>query len=399
MDSKSSNQMIKLNTSKEWKAWENLFKAKAIAKDLWEHINPECLEQPLFKKPTPPCISDFTKEVITTPQSTPEQQTQHGTVTVQASSASATQGTSTDTAGNRRPQPAVTIHDLSKDDRHTYQLLLSTYNSDAKRYEVQKHDTNALRDWVLETVSSQLTTTSCKPEESLRKWHDNLRTRVRMTTGQRQITVRTEYLKAVKPLTRAPRDFRLWLNNWTAAIDEAQDVDIQQATNPRMWCQDFMNAIGHIKPLWVATHEVHYRTAIEDETLDYCVVAKDFLDELVKEETEKKGTAAKGSFGPTFDGKDADAKSDNAQSSNTGANSKKRKYRHTGPCIVCKRRLCGNLATCYYANPDSAPSSWTPDTRSQEIAEKNLEKRFVKDKVAKAIASAKRLKQEAEKKD
>ena len=89
---------------------------------------------------------------------------------------------------------------------------------------------------------------------------------------------------------------------------------------------------------------------------------------------------AKGSFGLTFNGV-----RDNKDSTEKKALSLRKKEKAIiihQRCIICKKPTCKKLKTYYYAFLKIAPKGGTPLIRTQETANRNLKKNYVKEKLA-----------------
>ena len=373
MDSNTSKYNGKLASPLDWPNWDNEFKTKAVAYRLWEHIDPSCEETPLARRPVPPMVSDFPKEIVSTPQQTPTQSVSEG-------------GQSQAGSVEDRPRtPARSFAELSAADQLNFWHLRSNYDNDYKRYEMQQERIGILKLWVQDTVALQFRKTCCKPTGTLREWYSKLRDRLGLDDTLAKNLVLESYKDAVRPLVRPPKDFLAWLTNWRSAIDEALDKGLAEAIYPVFWYQSFTEAIIQVKPFWVADRESLHIEKIRTGHLSHKALADDFQDELLRDAALAKKAVANGSFGHTFDGSSENDKSEisGTDSKDSSQETRKRK-RFTSKCAVCERRFCTNMATCYYANPDRAPRNWNPNSRIQELAKKNLEKQSVKDKLAEA---------------
>ena len=95
-----------------------------------------------------------------------------------------------------------------------------------------------------------------------------------------------------------------------------------------------------------------YKDKMKECILLFKKVASDFKKELNKEKEKGKGKVAKGSFGLTFnkvrDKKDGIKRKALSSRKNKRAIIMHQKY------IICKKSLCKNLKTYYYAFPKIA---------------------------------------------
>ena len=123
-----------------------------------------------------------------------------------------------------------------------------------------------------------------------------------------------------------------------------------------------------------------YEDKIEECTLLFRKIVSDFKREFDKEEEKGRGRVAKEFFGLTFDG----VRDDKDGTEKKALSSRKRKKAiiiHQ-KYIVYKRPACKNLKAYYYAFPEIAPKGRAPSARTQEIANRNLKKKYVKEKLA-----------------
>ena len=106
----------------------------------------------------------------------------------------------------------------------------------------------------------------------------------------------------------------------------------------------------------------------------------DFKNKFDKVKEKGSGKVVKGFFGLTFNGV-----KNNMDSIEKKASSLRKREKviiiHQR-CIVCERPACKNLKVCYYAFLKIAPKKGAPLARTQEIANRNLKKNYVKEKLA-----------------
>ena len=179
------------------------------------------------------------------------------------------------------------------------------------------------------------------------------------------------------------------------AIKKAAVHGIITADKPWTWIISFMKAVKHWKPSWESSYGAVYEEKIKAGTLSFKKVTSDFKKELDKVKEKGKGKVAKGSFGPTFDGV-----KDNKDSTKRKASSSRKRERATTihqRCIVCEKPTYKKLKACYYAFLKIAPKGGTPSTRTQETANRNLKKNYVKEKLAKIKNKRARTAQKSEK--
>ena len=383
---------ITLTSPSEWDAWDDELRTKANSSDLWAHIDPTTDGKKLLERPTKPEASDFPKYIHQSRQETPTPTEQEG-----GRRRARTRGIQqTDTPEYPlTEEPARSMLDMSPEDQKTFQSLINIYNTDMRDYNIQMDRISALQAWISSTVARQYKDVCCKPDDSLRVWYKNLRERVKPNALQEHKAVWEEYDRAVKVLVRPPKDPRAWLRNWTVAVEKAAVHGIVTADKPWTWIVSFMKAVKHWKPSWESSYGAVYEEKIEAGTLSFRKVASDFEKELDKVEEEGRGRVAKGSFGPTFDG----VRDDKDSTERKASSSRKRERATTihQRCIVCERPTCKKLEACYYAFPEIAPKGGTPSACTQETANRNLKKNYVKEKLAEIRNKRARTAQESEK--
>lgn len=388
-----------LASPRDWETWDRAFRAKAIASDLWSHIDPTSDGEPLLEKPKRPEISEYNKYQTPASQVTPTESS--GTVgTQEPITTTENTTTSPSTASNI---PARVFSDLSPQDRKEYQFRPSEHSIYSREYHQQQEKILSLQSWVTSTVAQNYLYTCCDSSESLRTWYSNLREQVKPKRRDGQEAILDEYEDAIRPLHKPPRDFHKWLTNWTTVTSRALKHDIPRTSKPWAWWRDFRKAISEVNPSWARMYHGFYQQYLDNDSLTIRQVAADFAQEISENATTRRTKVAKGAFGPTYHGEGADKKEKEdvrpiyksrgkrkrfqparAQSSQTRDEPERK-------CLVCERTTCPSLELCYYAFPDQAPKEWVPWAQVQEVADNNLEIPSIKKKVAE-IAKNKRQK-------
>ena len=106
----------------------------------------------------------------------------------------------------------------------------------------------------------------------------------------------------------------------------------------------------------------------------------DFKSKFNKIKEKGRGKVAKGSFGLTFNR--VKNNKDNIKKKTSFLRKKKRVITIHQRCIICERPTYKNLKAYYYTFPKIAPKRGTPLARTQETANCNLKKNYVKEKLA-----------------
>ena len=106
----------------------------------------------------------------------------------------------------------------------------------------------------------------------------------------------------------------------------------------------------------------------------------DFKNKLNKVKEKGMGKVAKRFFGLTFD-KMKDDK-DSIKKKTLSLKKKEEAIIIHERCIIYKRPVCKNLKVYYYAFPKIAPKRGASSARTQEIANRNLKKNYINEKLA-----------------
>ena len=179
------------------------------------------------------------------------------------------------------------------------------------------------------------------------------------------------------------------------AIKKAAVHGIIMADKPWTWIISFIKIIKYWKPSWELNYGAVYEEKIKAGTLLFKKVMFDFKKKFDKVKEEGKGRVAKGFFGPTFNGVRDDK--DNIKRKALSLRKRERAIIIHQRCIVCERPTYKKLKAYYYAFPEIAPKGGTLLTRTQETANRNLKKNYVKEKLAEIRNKRARTAQESEK--
>ena len=323
----------------------------------------------------------------------------------------------------RRVRQRATIADLNPEGQKAFQLAWSIYTHRLKQYSDEKNKIKELKDWVTSSIATHYFESACEPTESIRGWYKKIKEHSGVSKEMITTTARDNYKKAVTVLTKAPKDFDVWLNNWEQAISHAESKEVPEALSISSWFDDFLHAVDPLMGYWTTAYRLTKQSEVDSGSLTYRTLANDFRKELRhRKSTSSSGKTAKGSFGAAFGPKADSAEGDAPThqgaegSSSTGHNiaggrSNRRHKRATSEnqeevlenqgtrpiCPVCN--LKHQLLKCYYAFPELAPEGFQPREHVQKRAEENLQKKDVIDQVRKIKNKRQKLGDEEEKTD
>jgi hypothetical protein len=355
----SSNEstIITLKGPDDWDAWEKQFKAEATRRSLLEHI-------------------EGTKTFLTAPM-LPDPR--NFNTQVQTSSSSVTLGSS---AGGR--PGTISISDLSADGRAHFQLALSFYKAEKDLYDGEREALDKLQTWMTKTVASSYAQTCFDYSDGIKEWYNKLKEQVSMNEHTIKKEIKALYRQAVKPLSKAPKDFEAWITNWEQVMAKGINRDIPFAKDVDEWFDDFLNAVISVKLSWVEAYRLTKAAEVEDSTLSYRTLANDFRKAVKVPGPNARSRIAKGSFGPTFAGQEAEEMADAPDASTQGKPERRRRTRtqkrrrsretsiSTGR-VIC--RACGqrhDLHICYYLFPSKAPDGFKEREAVRRMVDQNL---------------------------
>ena len=121
----------------------------------------------------------------------------------------------------------------------------------------------------------------------------------------------------------------------------------------------------------------------------------DFKKKFDKIKKKGKGRVVKGFFGPTFD--EVRDNKDSTKRKTLSLRKRERAIIIHQRYIIYKKPTCKKFKTYYYTFLKIAPKGKTPLTRTQEIANHNLKKNYIKEKLAEIRNKRARTTQNSEK--
>ena len=129
-----------------------------------------------------------------------------------------------------------------------------------------------------------------------------------------------------------------------------------------------------------STYNTLYKEKIDTCTLLFKKVMSDFKREFDKNVEKGKDKVAKGVFGPTYDG--VKNNKDSTKKKASFSRKKEKAIIIYKKCTIYKRPACKNIEAYYYAFIKIAFKEGAPMARTQEITNRNLKKKYVKEKLA-----------------
>ncbi|RHZ67143.1 uncharacterized protein CDV56_107613 [Aspergillus thermomutatus] len=357
----SSNKSVILKSLRDWDTWNKQFRAEGERKDLLDLV--DGLEN-FRTRPKTPDPANYHSQPHNTRNST---------------------------------QASILIFDdpiaeLSNEERSAYQLAYTIYKDRRDLYDKQRALLDKLQTWMTKSVASSYSKTCFHHKRTIKEWYDALKEQVGVDEYDIKREIVDAYKRAVKPLSKTPKDFESWITNWEQIMAEGTERDLYFATSINVWFEDFITAaVNPIDPTWTKAYQLTNRKEVREGSLSYRTLANDFRDVVRTLSTSARFTRiAKGSFGTTFAGQGTGDESDDSSTNSTakvipekkkktGKQNRKRGHSRTislatatGRCRACNQGH--DLHACYYIFPGKAPDWFRPRSDIKERVEEKLRK-------------------------
>ncbi|KAJ3454028.1 hypothetical protein MRS44_018660 [Fusarium solani] len=396
----TTNSNIKLVNDDDWVTWYKTLKIKAKHQGLWEYLDPEKTNKPpmISVPPMPPDITLL-------------RPSRHGVTTRAGSTttpSSITQGTGTlgvvpsddDSANREETDPAISleqINEMSDKSLRSYNTLWSNYGHLLKRHENFQKKVDTIQNWVMETVDDPLGRHHCSPDHDLADWIKSLYDEFRVSQFDRTQKAQREY----REILEKPRQSRLntykatgeWIAQWRNAINEARDVDLQEAKLATLWFNELTITL-RATPLesWVNAYSVTQVNRVRDNTLTVAEAVADIRRVITNQpEPRKRAKVTHGAF-LSAEGAESSDEAEGPRERKRGNHptGKKRRSQSVGDdkegkCPACN--LSHPLAKCYYAFPEKRPQYFRLSAKITERVKKRIEEN--KDNLADRIKKIK----------
>jgi hypothetical protein len=200
MASTQSETTTCLRSPLDWHAWEREFKSYVATYDLTDKFFGEEL---FLARPIQPKISDYPTQV---------QRRSQSSATLQADSQAVTR--------------AITIAELTAEGKESFKYDFIIYQEMKKDYTKEAEALRSVRDWITKTVDTDYRQTCCLSQKTIKEWFEALKEQVGMSVYATESLIMDNYHKAVKPLTRPPKDFQQWITEWEKALAKVQEHDL-----------------------------------------------------------------------------------------------------------------------------------------------------------------------------
>ncbi|KAH6883592.1 hypothetical protein B0T10DRAFT_565174 [Thelonectria olida] len=363
----TTNSTTRLVTGQDWITWFKTLKTKAKREDLWDFLDPTKTNKPELTPtaPTPPDITKFRKKHASSSR---------GTLTNTPSTS--TQSTDTIIAQTDNDDPtfqegddiaiqAQDVNELTEKGLRTYNALWTNYEHRNKLYLQTVKKIKTIEDWVMDTIDETHSRHHCSDEKSLAEWIQSLYDEFSLAEDERKQKARRVYREILaEPSLKKIATYQAtseWLTRWRNAINEAQDVKLQEATEPDQWLNDLTGALRST-PMesWInaysVTQTLQVRGAIGNQP-----------------EPLRKARVAHGAF--HGGGSQGEGEDDYSQDARRRGGKKRQRESMGGDrdnkCPACY--LFHPLAKCYYAFPEKRPEGFKLASWLKRKVEKRIE--------------------------
>lgn len=363
----TTNSTTRLVTEEDWITWFKTLKTKAKREDLWDFLDPTKTNKPELTPtaPTPPDIKKFRKKHASSSRgtlaNTPSTSTQSAdTIIAQTDDDDPTFQEGDDTAIQ-----AQDVDELTEKGLRTYNALWTNYEHRNKLYLQTVKKIKTIEDWVMDTIDETHSRHHCSDEKSLAEWIQSLYNEFSLAEDERKQKARRVYREILaEPRLNKITTYRAtgdWLTRWRNAINEAQDVKLQEATEPDQWLNDLTGALRST-PMesWINAYSVTQTLQVRAGTLTVGPVTADIRRAIGDQpEPLKKARITPGAFHSGGGQKEQDeGHSENARRRGGG----KKRFRQSigddkeSRCPACY--LLHPLTRCYYAFPEKMPQGF-----------------------------------------
>ncbi|KAI8942930.1 hypothetical protein NX059_000968 [Plenodomus lindquistii] len=342
----------------DYTTWMTRLKARCIAHNIWDKINPKSTTRPTVKPVAEraPVIADYAP--------------------ANASNTSPRRITDLSTAGQK----------AFRDDLEYHKILLEQYKNDRHDYEKEQSSLQHIVAFIQSTVTPHLLRTCCLPDQSLRKWLISLEATIGIDEQLEQERARERYLQALKPM-RTSAHWDSWLAEYDQAATEAEAYNVPEVLQINAVTKDFLTSVNKVANVWATTFQDsgRYQPGMNRKEM-----MKRYREYMMNNHPLKTGKS-KASFiaahdeashdtaeGEAHQDSTRDASTVNSAPSRRGrprnqrGNDRKRQaerppegsYSST-KCLACGQRHA--LKDCYYLHEEKAPGWWKPNESVKEL--------------------------------
>lgn len=364
-------QRIFLSGPQQWDTWLTAVKTQALAKEIWEFVNPD------GKGPSEP---------ITPPETTLESFiARHG---ISLPSTNASNASGEPAQGNRQPSqddtvgpdtpdspehtpaptpppPAVSIADLNPTQLYEYKKEDKKWRTQVEKVEKQRKNLAELIHYILDRVSDDYRSRILN-EQHPREMVRTLRKRVALSDRAKEI----EVLNTWKWLRKTPKDTYLatWLRKWEETYEKAQELDLPEATGVRP-VLDFIDAIEPIADKFHSYWSERIQDLQDEDRVDEIPDLYDILDKFrnrirLRQLQKGKSASAFAAYQSTSADDNEQDKQDKQDMQDKQDKQDKKPHTH---CFCGQRHA---IDDCDHMHEQLRGKDWKEDSKRAELLQK-----------------------------
>ena len=218
---------VRYDTPQDWAKFGPSFVLQAQSYGVWQYIDPKD-RTPWPTQPEEPSLSTYPKRLV-------RRDTRGSTSTATASPAlEEIDFTST-------PQ---SFTELTEEGFSRYKFAYQLYESKQRAFELHRTKVSKFRTWILENISETIQVSCCHKDKEIDEWYAAFE-RVGAPYEQLQLDyLQTRYDAATKPLTRIPKDFNKWVNDWRETMVDGQRIGLPEVLMARTWFKHLVRALN-----------------------------------------------------------------------------------------------------------------------------------------------------------
>ena len=391
-------QKIFLSSPLHWDVWLKAVKTQALAKEVWDYVNPEGTGPP--EPHTPPEItleSFMAKYGISLPTNASSNTVNQGTAPPgnAPQGTDASQGTIANTdddqsenAGNGALTPhtlpaqavqpsqpsAVSTTQLNPTQLYEYKKEDRRHRAQLEKVEKQRRNLAELTHYILDRVSDDYRSRILN-EQHPRGMIQILKKRVAPTNRAKEIEVTNTW----KWLKKTPKDTYLstWLRRWEEIYEKATELNLPEASGIRP-VLDFLDAIEPLSDKFHNYWTEHIQNLQDEDRTDEIPDLYDILNKFrnrVRLRQLQKGKNA--TAFATYQNTTADKEEDGQKEKDT-EKGKEKDWKPRGPCFCGLNHL---LDDCDHLHESLRPSNWKEDSKRTAQIQKAERIKWKKDAI------------------
>jgi len=296
-----------------------------------------------------------------------------------------------DEDGFDQADPQAALQLLDPQERSLFDSAWKVYSDKLRMQDTHDDRVNALKDWVLASVSPPAKYGCCNPDQDLSAWHDQLQATYGFGVLESKLKISDDYGNALTPLQGNQSHDLPWLTNWETVISLAQARQIAVTTDRDIWFHDLIKCARPAYPSWASGYEAVHKTNRGLRPSEVATALRAYIMIGPLGPKTYKGNANTSSFGTL--GGSRSGRGKGSERGKGGNNSGKKPggktrddrggrqgYKRSRDeeddsgrvsCPLCEKT--GHVVEdCWYQYPEKAPASFKPTKSTQGLVAANL---------------------------